>query len=340
MGADTSDHGFERRKDTPASAKSADSVVDDATDDPTPDDTTTADETHEHALETDAADADLLDADLITADLEPPAPPVENSASAHRKRPAAPRRAEPSPTTGAIPTERIEVPSAQEVYDYDTDHRGMAPVPAIQEEAPQFRATSRQRSFDDEVVRGHNADPEPRRERRSRRRRGRAGWIAATFIFFLLFGSAATLDWYLWDRAQEWEEHSHKLTEVNYDLGSRLASEQQTTMQLNSEIDLLTQQLATSNQTVTALSAEKAGAVDQTALHQQEIESLRDTLVSAGSVANSLHRCVDEQQQLAEVLRDSENYEPEDLENFSDSVSTLCDAAEQANERLQEALNQ
>ena len=320
MGVNTSDHGFERRKDSPASARSAEPVVEESA----------TDETAEFTLESDPADADLVDADYLAVE-GPDTEQAANSASAHRKRPAPPQRSDSAPITGAIPTERITTAPARDVYDYDTDHRGIAPVPALAEEQP--RQDQHDKHDDDLPY-------EPRRKIRRKSQRSRAGWIAATFIFFLLFGSAATLDWYLWKTTQEWQEHSRQLTDVNYDLGALLSAEQQTTLQLNSEIDLLTQQLATSNQTVTELSAEKAGAVDQSALHLQQIEALEDNLVSAGSVANSLHRCVDQQQQLAEYLRDAENYEPEDLEDFSASVSTLCTAAELANDRLQEALNQ
>lgn len=330
MRTETSGHGFERRKQTPASAQSADPVVDD----PAAERDAVSDETVELSLETDAADADLMDADYLEVD-DPDTEQAENAASAHRKRPAAPRRAEHLPLTGAIPTERIEAAGSRDVYDYDTDHRGIAPVPAVREDEPQPRDR-------DEQAHGDGTSRyEPRRKTRRRdRRRGRASWITATFIFVLLFGSAGFLDWYLWNTTQEWQEHATELTEANYELGAQLSAEKQTILQLNSEIDLLTQQLATSNQTVIALSADKAGAVDQSALRQQEIEALEGTLVSAGSVANSLHRCIDEQQQLAEYLRDAENYEPEDLESLSAGVDELCSSAERANDRLQEALNQ
>lgn len=178
------------------------------------------------------------------------------------------------------------------------------------------------------------------REPAPRRTPGRRGWIAATIVFVLLFGGAAALDWYLWNTSDEWEERAEMLTAVNYDLGERLSSEQQTTLQLTSEIDLLTQQLATSNQKVTDLSSEKASAVDESAVYQQEIDALETSVSSAAGVANALHRCVDGQQELVTYLRDAENYEPEELEAFSDSVRNLCAEAEGANDRLQEALNE
>ncbi|MFN3867045.1 MAG: hypothetical protein ACK4MD_10095 [Demequina sp.] len=170
------------------------------------------------------------------------------------------------------------------------------------------------------------------------RKRGRAGWIAATVVFMLLFGGATALDWYLWNTTEEWEARSEALTEINYDLGARLSSEQQTTMQLASEIDLLTQQLATSNQKVTALSAEKASAVDESAFYLQQIDALEGTVSSAAGVANALHRCVDGQQELITYLQDAESYDPDELAAFSSSVRALCAEAERANERLQTAL--
>lgn len=182
-------------------------------------------------------------------------------------------------------------------------------------------------------------DPSQHRPSRRAPRRGRAGWIAATVVLMLLLGGAVALDWYLWNTTEEWERRSEALTEMNYDLGARLSSEQQTTMQLKSEIDLLTQQLATSNQKVTALSAEKASAVDESATYLQEIEALETDVSSASGVANALHRCVDGQQELVTYLRDAENYEPEELEDFSESVRALCEEAETGNDRLQEALS-
>lgn len=319
----TSKHGFARRKTDAAPATPADSEVDSSVDEETP----------SSAPETDAADTDIIDAEVIEDGPLEDGPlddaddgDQDNPTNAHRKRPAAPLRAELPPTTGAIPIERIEAPAAVDVYDYDIDRRSQQAELPSTEEVPQLR---------------RRTDPPPHEARRRRsRRKGRTGWIVATFIFFLLFGTAAALDYYLWNTTQDWEQRAGELTEINYDLGGRLSSEQQTTMQLNSEIDLLTQQLATSNQTVTALSAEKAGAVDESAIYLQEIEALEGNLNSAGSVANALRRCMDGQQELVGYLRDAENYEPEDLEDFSNSVAELCADARLANDRLQESLNQ
>lgn len=327
MASDTSNHGFARRKSDAALAQPANSEVDDSLEDESPPSAPESDAADADATEVDAHEADAHEADFVEAELvDTQTIEIDGVVAAHRKRPAPPRRAEAPTTTGSLPLERIDAPAAVDVYDYDIDRRYRQEFAHEDNEVPyRRRRTDR---------------PQEEARRRRDRRRGRAGWIAATFIFVLLFGSAAALNYYLWNTTQEWEQHAHRLTEANYELGARLSAEQQTTMQLGSEIDLLTQQLATSNQTVTDLSAEKAGAVDQSAIRQQEIEALEGTLANAGSIANALHRCIDEQQQLEEYLRDAENYEPEDLVDFSASVSDLCTRAEQANDRLQESLNQ
>ncbi len=201
-----------------------------------------------------------------------------------------------------------------------------------------FRSTHppRRRRTDEPI----DTDSMRRRPARQRSQRGQLGWIATTVVLMLMLGGSVALDWYLWNTTEQWEERSGALTEINYDLGERLSAEQQTTLQLKSEIDLLTQQLATSNQKVTALSAEKASAVDESATYLQEIDGLEEDVSTASGVANALHRCVDGQQELVSYLSDAENYEAEELTDFSESVRALCAEAESANERFQRSLNQ
>src|SRR5690606_2786353 len=59
-------------------------------------------------------------------------------------------------------------------------------------------ATPRRRRSDEWADR-RDAAPQPRRRR---------GWIAATFIFALLFAGSAALDWYLWNTADQWEHRA------------------------------------------------------------------------------------------------------------------------------------
>lgn len=182
-----------------------------------------------------------------------------------------------------------------------------------------------------------DAEREPVRRRR-RRSRGRAGWIVTTVLLLGLLGGAIALNWHQWETTEQWTARSDELTQINYDLGTQLAEEKATTAQLEGEIDLLSQQLATSNQRVIDLSAAKAGAEDASEFAQQQINQLTEDLTTAASVATALNRCVDGQQQLAEYLRTPDNYEPEELAEFESSVDELCATAEDASSRLREDL--
>jgi chromosome segregation ATPase len=154
----------------------------------------------------------------------------------------------------------------------------------------------------------------------------------------LLLVVSVLLNRHLWMTTDDWEARSVALTDVNYELGEQLSREQQTTTQLESEIDLLSQQLATSNQRVVDLSASKASAEDESEYATQQIDQLTTSLSNASGVANALHRCVDGQQQLVTYLETPDNYEPEELADYAESVDQLCNAAERSSEQLREAL--
>jgi len=189
-------------------------------------------------------------------------------------------------------------------------------------------------SHDGSPHRRRRNDPPPAAPVAAPRRRGRAGWIAASIVLFLLLGAAVALDVHLWRTTDQWEARADDLTEINYALGEELSSEQSTTMQLESEIDLLSQQLATSNQKVVDLSAEKASANDASAFANQQIEELTGFLSQATAVASSMQRCIDGQEQLAEYLTEPDNYEPDQLAEYARGVSQLCDSARANNEAL------
>ncbi|WP_084040246.1 hypothetical protein [Demequina sp. NBRC 110053] len=182
------------------------------------------------------------------------------------------------------------------------------------------------------------ADDEHERRRDHRRerprRRGRAGWIATSIVLLLLLGVSVALNWHLWNTTEAWEARADELTTVNYDLGAQLSSEQATTMGLESEIELLSQQLATSNQRVLDLSAESQSAIDESTFASQQIDLLEGHLTTATSTATSLQRCVDGQQQLTQYLKTPDDYDPQELAAFEKSVSELCATAEQNQQRM------
>ncbi|WP_416811421.1 hypothetical protein [Demequina sp.] len=200
---------------------------------------------------------------------------------------------------------------------------------------------------DGDLHRRRRHDPPPevfdyavaaRRGREPRQSGGRRGWIAASVLLFLMLGLSVALNWHLWTTAEAWEARSDELTDINYDLGDQLATEQSAGLQLESEIDLLSQQLATSNQTVIDLSAEKADALDATEYASQQIDTVTGHLTTATSVATSLQRCVDGQEQLIEYLGAPDNYDPVELAAFQKSVDELCTRAENANQRMRSEL--
>lgn len=180
--------------------------------------------------------------------------------------------------------------------------------------------------------------PEPSGAAAPAPRGRRAGWIVTVVLLILLLATSVLLNRHLWITSDQWEARSAALTDVNYDLGEQLSREEQTTTQLESEIELLTQQLATSNQRVVDLSAGKATAEDASEYARQQIEQLTASLTNASAVANALHRCADGQQQLVTYLENPDNYEPEELTEYAESVGQLCEAAERSNEQLREAL--
>ena len=180
--------------------------------------------------------------------------------------------------------------------------------------------------------------PEPSGAAAPAPRGRRVGWIVTVVLLILLLATSVLLNRHLWITSDQWEARSAALTDVNYDLGEQLSREEQTTTQLESEIELLTQQLATSNQRVVDLSAGKATAEDASEYARQQIEQLTASLTNASAVANALHRCADGQQQLVTYLENPDNYEPEELTEYAESVGQLCEAAERSNEQLREAL--
>ncbi|WP_297083449.1 hypothetical protein [uncultured Demequina sp.] len=199
-------------------------------------------------------------------------------------------------------------------------------------------ATAGPTTEDGSPHRRRRSDPPPEAPVAAPRRRGRAGWIAASIVLFLLLGAAVALDVHLWRTTDQWEARADELTEANYALGEELSSEQSTTMQLESEIDLLSQQLATSNQKVVDLSAEKASANDASAFANQQIDQLEGYLSQSTAVASAMQRCIDGHEQLAEYLAEPDNYEPEQLSEYASGVTQLCEAAKDSNEALRAEL--
>ncbi|GIG54320.1 hypothetical protein [Demequina activiva] len=290
--------------------------------------------------DTDAVD-ERTTSDLVSDDVstEPDTPaPTEDEASAPAAASPASAATASSPSISALSAADLDDGTPESDADPESDASDsdeadepgtvVAPVPAAV--APDGRPHRRRKTD----------PPLPAQDHEPARRGRRAGWIVTTVLLLLLLTGSVLLNWHLWTTTDEWQARADALTDVNYDLGERLSREEQTTMQLGSEIDLLTQQLATSNQRVIDLGASKASAEDASEYASQQIDQLTTSLTNASAVANALHRCVDGQQQLVTYLENPDNYEPEELADYAQSVRQLCAAAESSNEQLREALSE
>lgn len=167
-----------------------------------------------------------------------------------------------------------------------------------------------------------------------------APWVSVTAAMGIVLLSLIVFAGYLWSVSEAWEQRVNELTAVSYDLGDQLTKERQTIAARDDTINLLSEQLQTVQQRLLDLAAQVARSDDDAIVTEQRIATLEELIRSAGSVANALTRCVDSQDQLAEYLRESEFYEPEELEAYEQSVERLCESAKSANEQLQEAINQ
>lgn len=158
----------------------------------------------------------------------------------------------------------------------------------------------------------------------------RAGlWFTIALLTVLLIGTA-TLAAYLWHVSDEWEAQVAELTDVSYGLGDDLATERETLAAAEDRIDLLNDQLATSKDTVTRLQAENARWGDDAVFAQEEISQLRDLIASGTAATGSLSRCIEAHDQLVEYLQTPDDYAPEEIVAFQDSVAELCTEAGRA----------
>ncbi|NNH08668.1 hypothetical protein HLB10_16475 [Cellulomonas fimi] len=136
-----------------------------------------------------------------------------------------------------------------------------------------------------------------------------------------------------WERtAADWEElartHGTQLAQAQVDLEAAQA-----------ELSDTQAQLATAQQRITELADEKARLGDTTASQQQLADYQARVSEAAGQVATALANCIDGQERLIGYLRESDRYDPADLERFATDVDRVCGAATDANAELQRELD-
>ncbi|WP_062301460.1 hypothetical protein [Demequina subtropica] len=182
-------------------------------------------------------------------------------------------------------------------------------------------------------------DEEPADEPRVIVHRSRpAALVVTVAIMSVLLLASVTLIAYLWRVSDAWEAQVAEMTAKGYELGDQVAAEREELAATQEQLDLVTQQLATSKDTVSRLQAENAQWGDDAAFAQEEITALEDVIGDATSVASSLSRCIEGHEQLADYLRSPDDYKPSELESFATSVDALCEAAADANVAFQQSV--
>lgn len=165
-------------------------------------------------------------------------------------------------------------------------------------------------------------------------------WMIVTFLLVALLIAAAIMIYRLVDVSNQWEAQVQDVKAQNFDLGQRVADEQTKVLELQAQIDLVTEQLSTAQQRVLQLADDVAQRDDNAQFYARQITDLTGVLSTASSVANSLNKCVDYEQQLIGYLKEPENYDPLEVATFEAGVKRVCDAATAANVELQTALAQ
>ncbi|WP_228373284.1 hypothetical protein [Demequina silvatica] len=244
--------------------------------------------------------------------------------------PAIPDRpAEPADPTGRTdPTDHVDT---DEIPEVDAAH----PFGEDDDADPVVTAGADAADLPDPAE-GPGDGDEPVIEHRPRS----AGLVVTVAMLTVLLLAASALIAYLWRVSDAWEARALAITEANYEIGSQLAQERDTLTVTQDQLDLVSQQLSTSKDTVTRLQAENAQWGDDAAYAQEEIAALQSIITDASAVANSLTRCVEGHEQLAEYLSNPDDIKPKELRTFQESVDELCQAAADSNLAFQQSVAQ
>ncbi len=169
-----------------------------------------------------------------------------------------------------------------------------------------------------------------------RRRRSRAAVVVLTLLLLAALGVGA----YLWLTTVRWQEDSAAWEARARDHAAQAAALQAELDGVNAELLSAREQLAAATERITELADEKAQLGDETVAAQRYLDYQTRVSEAAGVVATALGQCIEAQSQLIGYLENRDAYDPEDLERFADDVQAVCDEATQANEQLQQELQQ
>ncbi|MBD8060671.1 hypothetical protein IC607_17010 [Cellulomonas sp. JH27-2] len=143
----------------------------------------------------------------------------------------------------------------------------------------------------------------------------------------------------LLDTNQRWQDSSAQWEALARTHGAQAAKATGEADQLQADLDETKRQLATAKKRITALAHEKAALGDKAATSQETDDYESRVSQAAGTVASALGRCVDGERQLVAYAQDPDRYDADDVARYRDDVEKLCDAATDANDALQKALD-
>ncbi len=138
----------------------------------------------------------------------------------------------------------------------------------------------------------------------------------------------------------QWQTRADALTIESYDLGERLTDALGQIVDQQAQIDLLGEQLETSQERVLELADEMAQAGDNATYTQQQLALYQELSALGGSVSLALNHCVNEHEKLVGYLKNPGAWDPESLAAYEAGVNQLCDSAQSANATLQKALTE
>ncbi|MFE5341511.1 hypothetical protein ACFQ80_14875 [Isoptericola sp. NPDC056578] len=169
------------------------------------------------------------------------------------------------------------------------------------------------------------------------RRRDRRPVVA---VLAVLLAGALGIGAYLWVTTTRWQAHSAAWEDEARGYADRVASLDAELDATDAELVAAREQLATATARITDLANEKAQLGDENVASQQYLDYQRRVSEAAGVVTTALGDCVDAQSQLITYLEDRGSYDAKDLDRFASDVETLCRQASEANDQLEQELEQ
>lgn len=159
-----------------------------------------------------------------------------------------------------------------------------------------------------------------------RKRAGVGTWILRIVVVLALLAMAGVSGYLIWV-SNEWHQQVDQLTEINTELGQKVADEQSAALTAQANADEAMAQLDELKSRVTDLANEEANATD----NQSVLVNYLDAMVE----------CADGRQELIDVLTDSSLYYPGTTNAAVErELRTYCDGVKEQYNALKQELGQ